>query len=169
MIRIRAQSRAPELHDVRNSGMDPRKKLDINFLLNSTSASASSASVASSSHQRRSGSEERETPTSYPLFSPAGRKSVSDGDIPAQRFPCDQCELVFRWPGNLKKHTVAVHDKLREHKCTQCSKTFTFRDGLTRHIAQVHDNIRRFKCDLCPAKFKQLTHLQTHMRTIHQK
>lgn len=143
--------------------MGSRKKLDIEYLLNTPpdSPPRHKPRLSSSARGNRSG-------TSVVLSS-AQVRSVSDSSRIKKPHGCTECGRAFKERGNLNKHILSVHEKQKLHQCERCNKRFSFRDGLLRHMNQVHGNERRFSCTICSQSFKQLTHLTKHVRCVHKK
>lgn len=119
---------------------NPKKKTDIQFLLNDPGSSSAGASSAR-------------------------RDTLS----PGKRYECPRCPRVFTDKGNLRKHIAGVHEKSRKHTCTVCGKKFAFHDGLRRHTSQVHLNERKYTCTTCGLSFKQASHLAKHQKALHKQ
>ena len=75
---------------------------------------------------------------------------------------CDVCKKDFV---HLKRHKMAVHDRLRPWICEVCSKTFNDRSAFGRHCAlhKVGD-AKNFQCDLCEMKCSTKIYLKSHMK-----
>ena len=76
---------------------------------------------------------------------------------------CDICSKSFI---DVKRHKIAVHDKLRPYSCKYCDKTFNDVSALGRH----HDihlakGEKKFQCDLCDSKFSTKGYLYGHKKS----
>merc|ERR1712150_60255 len=47
---------------------------------------------------------------------------------------CTECNYTTKYPSDLKRHTVNVHQKLRNYECQYCEKSFGRKDNLTNHV-----------------------------------
>ena len=65
---------------------------------------------------------------------------------------CDYCGINFALKANLRRHTKAVHKKIK-YKCKVCGKTLSGHEHLKRHIERVHDKIKPYKCNICCKQF----------------
>ena len=64
-----------------------------------------------------------------------------------KRYKCNKCEHAARWPLDLERHVVAVHDKLKNFKCNLCEYAASLYGTLKRHVRAVHAKEKNFKCD----------------------
>ncbi|KAG8943633.1 hypothetical protein FRC04_002592 [Tulasnella sp. 424] len=62
-------------------------------------------------------------------------------------------------------NTTATSNNPSAHKCQHCSKTFSRSGDLRRHTDAVHLKIKDFKCADCGKSFAQRISLQTHMNS----
>mmetsp|Transcript_38149 Transcript_38149/g.151273 ORF Transcript_38149/g.151273 Transcript_38149/m.151273 type:complete len:139 (-) Transcript_38149:105-521(-) len=133
----------------------PGAKMQIEYLLNSRTASPDSAQhqcnvcftrCRSAAHLR------------YHMF--------VHGD---NRFhACRRCEIAFPRKFSLRSHVRCVHDKERKFACASCSSKFFYRKDLLKHKAAVHDRKRPYRCEDCPASFGKKEHLTRHRRSLHR-
>ena len=76
---------------------------------------------------------------------------------------CDICSKSFF---NVKRHKIAVHDKLRPYSCQYCEKSFNDVSALGRHhalhLAKVE---KKFQCNFCDSKFSTKDHLNKHRKS----
>lgn len=82
-------------------------------------------------------------------------------------FNCDKCDKVLSTKGNLKRHLLGAHDKIKDFKCTSCVARFYEKSHLHRHIKTVHDNIKDHKCAKCDCMFSSRSHLKRHINQVH--
>jgi Zinc finger, C2H2 type/Zinc-finger of C2H2 type len=52
--------------------------------------------------------------------------------------PCEICHRTFGEAAALRKHRLAVHDKVKEHMCGLCEKSFAERSNLRKHMQARH-------------------------------
>ena len=79
---------------------------------------------------------------------------------------CNNCPMVFRCSGNLKKHEERIHNKANVSKnaeCLTCGYRFQFSTQLQKHIKEIHFNERPFPCQSCTKCFKRRSHLKDHL------
>ena len=93
-----------------------------------------------------------------------------------KKVECGICGMVLQ-EHSLKKHTLLIHKKLKDHKlnngaktleCELCGKILR-RDSLQKHLALVHKENRDYKCSVCLREFKASHHLTTHVKTVHNE
>ena len=63
-----------------------------------------------------------------------------------------QCTPEFALNANLRRHTKAVHEKIK-YNCKVCGKNLSGHEHLKRHIEGVHDKIKPYKCNICCKQF----------------
>ena len=74
--------------------------------------------------------------------------------------PCDISSKSF---DDVKRHKIAVHDKLRPYSCKYCDKSFNDTSALGRHHAiHLAKGEKKFKCNLCDSKFSTKGYLDRH-------
>ena len=80
-------------------------------------------------------------------------------------YKCEQCEdKFFKSKRDLKRHTKAVHDKIRDYSCEECSSSFSAKCKLKRHIKMVHLKIRDHKCTNCRYASSLRADLRSHIK-----
>lgn len=82
---------------------------------------------------------------------------------------CEKCQKYFRSRKNLKRHTDAVHLKIKKYKCDECAKPFAHLCNLKSHVESIHERLKKFKCNHCSKSFSQITNLKSHVECIHKK
>mmetsp|Transcript_4851 Transcript_4851/g.6751 ORF Transcript_4851/g.6751 Transcript_4851/m.6751 type:complete len:227 (+) Transcript_4851:847-1527(+) len=114
--------------------------------------------------------------------STSGKDASSTGDAPtalvpakkspgspAKRYRCETCGMTFVRGYDMKRHVIAVHQKIRDYKCTLCQKTFTQNGHLHEHIRVVHSGLNVFVCSTCKKRSGAESKLLRHVRTVHEK
>ena len=87
-----------------------------------------------------------------PLFPPTPHKLKCLKSIVKTVFPCDQCEYMANYIGNLKRHQRTHNFKeIFLFNCTQCEKQFELKRYLLQHIKTHCQNKTKveisFKCE----------------------
>ena len=77
--------------------------------------------------------------------------------------PCEHCDMIFKNPKALKKHTEWFHKKA---PCTECGEMI----GIAKmpwHMSSKHTSIydRKYKCDVCGKGFHEKALLRDHQNT----
>jgi len=85
-------------------------------------------------------------------------------DILNRRFGCDYCELRFKDPQGLKRHTNVVHTKEETFVCQVCATVFYTKYKLDLHQAQKHEINNEFRCDRCKKFFFSDFRFEKHKR-----
>ncbi|KAJ8901384.1 hypothetical protein NDN08_007230 [Rhodosorus marinus] len=106
----------------------------------------------------------------------SSRGSESTALIPAKKRPgpppkqyrCETCGMSFARGYDMKRHVIAVHQKIRDFECTHCMKTFTQSGHLHEHIRVVHSGVNVFPCSTCKKRFGAESKLLRHIRTVHE-
>ncbi|XP_065225744.1 zinc finger protein 701-like [Planococcus citri] len=77
---------------------------------------------------------------------------------------CDICGRNFKHKYYLKRHIMAVHEKLKPFSCAECGKSFSRKQNMRIHILQEHISKRHypFVCSICDRKFACKSHLNRH-------
>ena len=70
------------------------------------------------------------------------QRNKMKGSKVRKKFSCDKCPYESFDLGNLKKHKMFVHDKIRDHVCEECGKQFSLRQTLKNHVMGVHLKIK---------------------------
>ena len=68
---------------------------------------------------------------------------------PGKGFKCNRCEYAATQSSDLKKHVLAVHDKVKNLKCELCEYVASYSNHLRRHVRSVHAKEKNFKCEQC--------------------
>ena len=68
-------------------------------------------------------------------------------------FNCKKCGKYFAHKGNLNKHIMTVHEKIKNYKCYNCGKSFGANISLKKHINIIHKSIEYQKCEICGMEF----------------
>ena len=80
---------------------------------------------------------------------------------------CPECDRVFTFKSELKRHIEVVHLKIKSHKCDQCGKGFSQKCMLDDHINAVHLKKREHQCQDCGSSFARLSQLNRHISAVH--
>lgn len=129
------------------------------------------------------GGQEQENPTGEDIIEPERRKTTQEtvdnatgsgesvkGNNPAM-WTCDQCGIKIKGKkGNLSRHILNKHEKVRPYKCLEkgCGRSFQTRLNLVRHEKAVHEG-RPFPCPHCTRAFKYELDLSSHVTAVHEQ
>ena len=80
---------------------------------------------------------------------------------------CPECDRVFTFQSELKRHVEVVHLKVKRHKCEHCSKGFSQKCMLEDHVNAVHLKKREHQCQDCGNSFARLSQLNRHVSAVH--
>ena len=80
---------------------------------------------------------------------------------------CPECDRVFTFKSELKRHIEVVHLKIKSHKCDQCGKGFSQKCMLDDHVNAVHLKKREHQCQDCGSSFARLSQLNRHISAVH--
>ena len=86
-----------------------------------------------------------------------------------KNFKCGLCEYAASEAGNLKRHVLAVHNKVKNFKCELCEYAASQSGTLKQHVRAVHAKEKNFKCELCEYEASKNGHLKVHVRAVHAK
>jgi hypothetical protein len=78
---------------------------------------------------------------------------------------CDMCEFKTKFPSNLKKHKITVHEKVKK-LCQFCNKGFIY---LKEHIDTMHSKSKLYVCKHCNFSSVRLSGLRSHMKRKHSE
>lgn len=81
-------------------------------------------------------------------------------------YACDQCNMSFQQPCQLKSHKICVHQEISSFVCGQCGKRFGTAATLKLHEL-THTNERPHACDLCDKTFSLVNNLNVHKKNVH--
>ena len=80
-------------------------------------------------------------------------------------------ELHIDWKpkfrGQLKVHTKAVHDQIRDICCKQCEFSTYSKGELNKHVKEVHLELKDHKCEFCSEVFARKDKLIVHLVSKH--
>eukprot|EP00172_Hildenbrandia_rubra_P004427 Plantae.Rhodophyta-Hildenbrandia_rubra.ctg8948.p1 GENE.Plantae.Rhodophyta-Hildenbrandia_rubra.ctg8948~~Plantae.Rhodophyta-Hildenbrandia_rubra.ctg8948.p1 ORF type:complete len:653 (-),score=60.97 Plantae.Rhodophyta-Hildenbrandia_rubra.ctg8948:113-2071(-) len=122
-----------------------------NRYLNGVAKRSKTAGKASRSHGRRENTSQDSRITLQP------------------RFFCDQCSSSFKSKGDMRRHKLTIHDKIKPFICEKCHASFGHRGHLNRHVKTVHLRERPYRCNTCGFRFLQASHLEMHQKMVHEK
>lgn len=97
----------------------------LNSLIASTQGIGSDGDVGSASKRRKINNKS--------FVVDAGHISESGDDGEEKKFPCQQCQMVFRRSSDLRRHE-RQHLPILPNICTLCGKGFARKDALKRHF-----------------------------------
>ena len=90
--------------------------------------------------------------------------------IGENKFKCQHCTYTAPYNGMMKKHLVAVHEKIKNNVCEDCGSAFATKSNLSGHIESVHHKgDTQMKCEQCPYVAACKAYLKTHMYSVHNK
>lgn len=114
----------------------------------------------------------------------AGTVNSSAAEAELTRFDCSDCGKTFGSNTSLRRHKVAVHERLRPYACAVCRKCFRQYSDLTRHL-QHHQKQgpegekakpppentanTRPSCEHCSLTFPSGGDLQQHLNQRHSE
>merc|ERR1711884_965361 len=87
---------------------------------------------------------------------------------PNTKFPCDQCNVAFKWNGNLAKHKEAKSYVLKI--CHMCSFKSCTKMGLNLHKNRSHAKMTKaqlkgkLQCSRCDLLFSDRRDLENHQK-----
>ena len=79
---------------------------------------------------------------------------------------CKVCKKSYSTVGNLKRHSVMIHDESYLYTCDVCGQKFDRKPCLTRHLKN-HFKIGYVSCKICSREFPRNDSLYRHMTTVH--
>lgn len=74
----------------------------------------------------------------------------------------------FTTIGKLKRHILAVHQKVKTCPEPGCNKGFSSRADLNQHCVEMHKKELAFACQLCEKKFRRAGNLARHVQASHK-
>ncbi|KAJ8901387.1 hypothetical protein NDN08_007233 [Rhodosorus marinus] len=81
---------------------------------------------------------------------------------------CDTCGMSFKRGYDMKRHRIAVHEKIRDFKCTYCERSFTQSGHLHEHVRLTHTGDNVHACPVCEKAFGAKSKLERHVRNVHK-
>mmetsp|Transcript_32077 Transcript_32077/g.125025 ORF Transcript_32077/g.125025 Transcript_32077/m.125025 type:complete len:479 (-) Transcript_32077:167-1603(-) len=85
-----------------------------------------------------------------------------------KRHRCGTCGMSFKRAYDMKRHVIAVHQKIRDFKCSHCGRAFTQSGHLNEHVRVSHTGINVFVCPVCKKTFGNKAKRERHIRNVHQ-
>ncbi|KAL6305785.1 hypothetical protein BKA93DRAFT_748752 [Sparassis latifolia] len=84
-------------------------------------------------------------------------------------YKCDNCHKTFGHRDDIRRHKLAVHDKIKNFFCEAegCQKGFLLPDALKMH-GKTHSNERPHYCPLYGKDYKSEQTWKRHIREVHQ-
>jgi len=101
-------------------------------------------------------------------------------------YDCKKCYKSFKYPSNLKDHTISWHSSDKQFSCEKCLKPFRKKSSLKEHLRRRHRSkegneklrtdeskeakkevVPQYKCDLCNFTVDQQVNLEAHMLVRH--
>ena len=82
---------------------------------------------------------------------------------PKIRFPCEQCDRVYKDKGTLKEHMVAEHGVQGNYNCEVCGKQFWLKTRLDMHV-RTHTGEKPYQCTVCGKVFPLSSSLYVHVK-----
>ena len=80
-----------------------------------------------------------------------------------KQYECKQCNQVFQYILELRRHTNSIHLTKPYWECLDCKKTFKSKSALGEHKKREHGDCEKlYKCSQCNDTFVYLSRLQQH-------
>ncbi|XP_022920214.1 zinc finger protein 585A-like isoform X13 [Onthophagus taurus] len=83
-------------------------------------------------------------------------------------FPCDLCNMKFKYNYEVVVHKRQRHEKFKPETCTVCSKRLASKTSLLLHMKCRHTNEIEFQCDQCDKGYTTEKALHEHTKTVHK-
>ena len=97
-------------------------------------------------------------------------KTIHDGIVSSETFPCPICTKTFTSKSKLESHVRLVHMQKKNHQCNHCKQSFITRAVFEKHVERAHQyHEKTFKCDLCNKSFSSKRELKSHFDRSHTK
>ena len=84
-------------------------------------------------------------------------------------YVCIECGSAFSYKQTLRRHEMAVHQKIKSHVCKDCGKAFSEKFALNRHDENVHKMIKKVQCTQCKQLFTSNNYMKKHLKAVHNK
>mmetsp|Transcript_12179 Transcript_12179/g.50432 ORF Transcript_12179/g.50432 Transcript_12179/m.50432 type:complete len:462 (-) Transcript_12179:141-1526(-) len=81
---------------------------------------------------------------------------------------CETCGMAFKRAYDMKRHGIAVHNKVRDFKCLHCGRMFTQSGHMHEHVRVAHTGLNLHGCSECGKQFGTKSKLERHTRTVHK-
>ena len=81
---------------------------------------------------------------------------------------CGSCDKSFSRSCTLKRYSLTVHERRKDHKCENCGKSFSEAGDLKKHTYTVHEGHKDFKCESCGKSFYEAYVLKRHINRSHE-
>jgi len=82
------------------------------------------------------------------------------------KYSCTECEYQTAHRTTLKRHILAIHERVR-FKCNQCDSEFTTETNLQTHKQSKHEG-KKFACTYCDLEFSLPAGLSKHRAKTHR-
>lgn len=83
-------------------------------------------------------------------------------------YSCDQCDKVFRWPGDLCRHKKVIHLDIKRYSCDSCPKRFSNKNSLEEHVLW-HNNLKPYSCTACHKSYRSKYRMKYHFLKCHKE
>jgi len=84
----------------------------------------------------------------------------------AQKWPCNQCDIVLSSKVALKSHIASQHSE-KEFLCDKCEYKTGTKENLNHHVKHHHEDFM-YQCKKCDFKCKAKTNLYNHNTKVHK-
>lgn len=74
---------------------------------------------------------------------------------------CDKCSQTFSNASALRKHILAIHEKIKLFECNVCERSFSRKDIYQLHIRK-HNGEKPYQCNVCEYKSSDPAALRRH-------
>uniref|UniRef100_A0A1B0DQD7 C2H2-type domain-containing protein n=1 Tax=Phlebotomus papatasi TaxID=29031 RepID=A0A1B0DQD7_PHLPP len=79
-------------------------------------------------------------------------------------FFCEFCPFKTFHQIQIKRHTKAVHEGVKDHHCPHCKRSFAAATALKNHLL-THTGEKPHNCSECGMRFAQRSNLMRHLKT----
>ena len=84
----------------------------------------------------------------------------------AQKWPCNQCDIVLSSKVALKSHIASQHSE-KEFLCDKCEYKTGTKENLNHHVKHHHEDFM-YQCKKCDFECKAKTNLYNHNTKVHK-
>ena len=86
-----------------------------------------------------------------------------------KQYTSSLCNHIYSREGSLKKHMQSVHEKKKVHLCPIYECNYSSKEILKEHIESVHDKKKPYECRVCDYGCSKIANLKKHIESVHDK